>query len=647
MKLSTKIYGLDKILRGGLDLDKDPLAIVIRGAANTHRTLFALQLLYGLGLSLKESDNSDNLQAYYASMYDNQAFLEEMMVNTLISAFFRLMIRKKIENPDAEISELSSFTNFFFDTSDILFQSHQQSQDVGALIRDIKEKPEDLIADGVLYYHSRTGALHYRTHDYVADDTNMVYHRAKASINEFVDLKDSHANGAIKIMEDYLQLQLFRMNIVTKNNKMMIPNDCKLLGMELDNAYTYKVKEVRELLTSMKHKSRISVLVANESVEVDMNDVDILIDLNNKEEQGYLFHYMTLFKNSAKYSMSGTYQYKARDYGIEVFPSLHFYSIKKKSFHRSFIYTHAGIIGDTYPQFLERKLSEVQNTSDISYEEYLREKNNTLKKDLGAMLPRKSMEYVSYDLLNHIFMHNQNNAGTVTAIVGGGNTFKRFLTIGSAFSSAVKGEDTLLILLNKEKPLIQKRMSCPARLLHCTHKEKCEKCYRFFHLMNIYPEKITAEEFVYILNQHLILGYGSGRYIKRIIIDGLQAVDYSFPFLKGNALFLSSVINLCRDKNISLYVISDKEAGLCGELVALADNVVKTEKNRDGRPRIFIDRCSGHNNPPSKMYCGEVRHIHTMFECKEQYHKDNGCGKKSYELSFNPLQFKEKTVLGK
>ena len=45
-RIPTQIYGLDKLLYGGLDIIKRPFTIVIRGGAGSESTLFGLQLLY-------------------------------------------------------------------------------------------------------------------------------------------------------------------------------------------------------------------------------------------------------------------------------------------------------------------------------------------------------------------------------------------------------------------------------------------------------------------------------------------------------------------------------------------------------------------------------------------------------------------------
>lgn len=65
-KLSSKIYGLNKILKGGIDYDSEKgVVIFIRGAVNTHRTLLGIQLLYGLALSAKENGIARNSEIFF------------------------------------------------------------------------------------------------------------------------------------------------------------------------------------------------------------------------------------------------------------------------------------------------------------------------------------------------------------------------------------------------------------------------------------------------------------------------------------------------------------------------------------------------------------------------------------------------------
>ena len=73
----------------------------------------------------------------------------------------------------------------------------------------------------------------------------------------------------------------------------------------------------------------------------------------------------------------------------------------------------------------------------------------------------------------------------------------------------------------------------------------------------------------------------------------------------------------------------------------MADNIVCTEKDEKGNPKIYVERCSGYYNPPSKLYCGVVEKIDRLFECNEQYHKDSG---NTYSFTLNPVYLEDESV---
>lgn len=94
-KLSTKIPGLGKVLKGGLDYYGKSLIVAVRGNANTHKTLFGLQLAYGFAMSLKEKNVVSEPHLCCFSMCHDKEFLDELMINTLISAYTQVLIKKE------------------------------------------------------------------------------------------------------------------------------------------------------------------------------------------------------------------------------------------------------------------------------------------------------------------------------------------------------------------------------------------------------------------------------------------------------------------------------------------------------------------------------------------------------------------------
>lgn len=648
-RIPTRIEGLDRLLGGGLDIIRKPFTIVLRGGVGTDSTQFCLQLLYGIALSLNDAERNFP-QSYkstpvYVSSCHKKADIENILTDTFLSSCLYAMTKKIIENSYEE-SDMSSVTRILFDTSRILSTQNAIQSNITIPVREIESNPDRLIAESALYYSSRTGALHYRTVDSVANNLNIIYPRKYSSINQYAKFSQT----ANSILYRLLNIQALNVKILPQ---VEFSNVVKtfLLAYEIDDTKDFSMDSIRELIRQLKLKSQISILVVDDDTKIPANDADIIIDLYNKAYGGYVFHYLNISQNSHQYSALGEHQYKKRDFGIEVFPSIHTYSKKKKNFHRSQLYTHSSVIEDTFPQYIERKTRH--NQEEATYEDYVNNKEKYILENMKSLHPSDEGQFISYDILQKIFItskdykgyddFNENETGLVTAIIGNGNTYKRYLTIGCAFSAAVNNQDTLIVVLSKEKHLIQKRMSCPALMLSNRYKTRCIQCYKHFHFMSIYPEYITRDEFVYMLNQHIKLAYDKRkeRYVRRIIIDDLQILDYSFPFLKGDSDFLTAVMNICRENGIDLYILCDKQAKSRDALKALADNVVCTEKNDKGLPKIYVERCSGYYNPPSKMYCGIIKNIKKLFECNMQY---NDQGHEDYELSINPVYVDDRSL---
>lgn len=629
-RIPTQIYGFDKLLYGGFDIIKRPFTIVIRGGAGSESTLFGLQLLYGIALSLNEKERDTPFKIpvtpYFVTSCHKNKDIDTLMLDTFISSCIYSMTKRIIDNSYCE-SDLSRLTNCFFDTGNIINCNSWPPHFPKKPVQEIKTIPDQLIAESVMYYNNRTRALHYRTADNIADLSNMVYKRKYQSINEYLMHEDK--DDFNQFLYRALHTKMLKTEILSfeEMNQIVAP---VLMAVEMDNTKGTSFDEMRKTISELKQMADISILIVDEETNIPANDSDILIDLYNKTRNGYVLHYLNMKQNSHQSSVLGEHQYKRRDFGIEVFPSIHTYDKKKKNFHRSLIFTQSSIIDDTFPQYLSRQAKLHQN---YSYEDFLENRSKFTEEMMNELHPSNNVKLISYDILKKIFLTGQkedrkqkdsschDEKGLVTAIIGAGNTFKRYLTIGSAFSAAVNNEDTLIVVLNKEKHLIQKRMACPARMRHNCYKPHCADCYRHFHLMNIYPEHITRDEFVYMLHQRIRLAFDkpAGRYIRRIIIDDLQTLDYSFPLLEGDTDFLSAVMSICRDHDISLYILCDKDAKSRDILKVLADNVVCTEKTEEGLPKIYVERCSKYYNPPSKMYCGVVDKIEELFECNEQY----------------------------
>ena len=252
----------------------------------------------------------------------------------------------------------------------------------------------------------------------------------------------------------------------------------------------------------------------------------------------------------------------------------------------------------------------------------------------------------------------------ITALIGNPNSYKRLLANAATFNAARKGEHTLIILFDKEEGDVCRQTVCPgfrsegpcritidgqihenhqldnwmpcARPMNgkkgmapfricddscldrkeCMLAAECTKCYEYIHFFGIRMGCISADELFSVIKEQLETKFANGECFKRVVIDDLQKVDFSFPLLKNNQLFLSALITLFREYNVKAQILCDKRAMLALPLCSMADNVVcmRREEEDVDNVTIYIERNSEHVEP-SGIYRYTVKNIERMFRC--------------------------------
>ena len=161
---------------------------------------------------------------------------------------------------------------------------------------------------------------------------------------------------------------------------------------------------------------------------------------------------------------------------------------------------------------------------------------------------------------------------------------------------------------------------CSSCTVSCEFMDKCQNCYENIHFLSLRMGCITAEEILFVLEQQIDLSFKDGKHVKHIFIEDLQKIDYSFPLLKSNKLFLSALVTFCRDRKVDLTILSDKKASLTQELCTLADNVICMErevKDRDRAATIRIER-SSQPHEISKIMSYKIKDMLKLFRCDSE-----------------------------
>lgn len=659
-KLPTGIRGLDKVLYGGIDanvlkalqiggnnIPRTPLVIVIKGSEDDNdKSMLAMQMLYGIAQSVEnikadyQHINSDwNKPVMYSTYYQTHK-LDDMFLDYFISSSLQEILRKKASK-DANVNLSSNiFTNLLFDSSNILCQGISTKANIPYTA--VANTTDAMIGDGIIYYNRRTNSLHVKA-NLTADDNkyNQVYLRKFDSINEYRQMYSNKQQDTLFYKYTGLHFLPFSMigNLSYSQLTTSIANPKELIAVDLSAYKDLAVTKINGLL-NLLHDAKIVILVVDSTAEIPENRVNMMIELSQKVDNLFVLKYLQITKSDSQDFAPGLHQYKKRDYGIEVYPRKELYLYERRYLQRALVYTHADAVTETYQQYM-RQQKYYQGDDAVSYDDYKEELKKN--KPFFSLYPQNYMQQMSIDLLNKILipvnpLRQQNkkskekddlmaeeymygNAGFVTAVVGKANTYKRFLTFGGIFGSACSKDHTLIVMMNKEESVTRRRLICPAKPWKVDKMDYCRECYGYIHFMNICMGNITPEEFLYYLEKQIEVPYDyeSKKRIRRIVIDDLQILDFCFPRLEKNGLFLAALAELCRVHDIILYFLCDTASELLPTLRALADNVIFTKKDESGHPLIFVEKFAGYTNTPSKMYCGKVKNVNKLFRCVENH----------------------------
>ena len=677
--MRTNIPGFDELLYGGLDISSPCTVIFIKGEEDAERALFGMQFLYGLAQSIKDILPEADFKKYYPnfiSTVQDPAYINDVLLDIIISSSITRLRNQKLSS---DIKYSNTFSSVFFDLNKILCAYFEPSL-YDYLPLNIIDDIDELICLEAVYYSNRTNSLHFRTKDATSDTSNILFGRKHNElIHYFVDDPTEGTeidSSCLKIMNDlseyvgfnyvpmYISQQpdLFEIKDVLINTNLTvldIPNldktnykdlidaisdakrECKRIADETEKSVAFEENGINE--TSIPHHVIVVTLPSEAENLIPDYLADMIISLKPNEIQNYRIDQLSIVKSKLQTSSLGWHQYKYRDYGFEVYPSLHRVFQVRRYLQRAMVYTHSNVISDTYQQYLFQTDSDNCNNS---LQDYLNSRCKITEAYLEALYPEQRLDYRTSELLSRIVLHNPEKEPQkgdteamiqghihktqegVTAIIGNGNTFKRFLTFGGIFSSSINKEHTLILMLNKDERMIRRRLGCPARINRDRCDNRCENCYSFIHFMNIMMGCITPEEFIYYLQLQLDTPFQDGKTIKRIIIDDLQILDYCFPLLKNNSLFISALAMLCRERDITLHILCDKNGESVQALRAIADNIICTDRDESGKLLVYVERFAGYHNSPSKIYCGKVCSVSQLFECYDRrntcFHINNG-----------------------
>lgn len=610
-----------------------------------------------------------------------------------------------------------------------------------------KELPK-MLCKGIVYYNSRTNSLHYKR-NYSGDDWyNLVATRRFDTIKKYIEVLNGPHNSrlnasdneCVKFFLDSLLDVDFNADENGVESKVIqfprnptailraIENDIYEKAFKYGNTYEkqeagnsscarrqpYDVlvidglselcdKDLEDFpFTSIVGQSRqlakVSIFVFDER-EGARCDADMVIDMNESmdENEEYVYHTLRISKSLFQTTVLGWHQYKRRDEGIEIFPSIHLLLSKRYYIAGKRQQIGQDLYESNYDEYIDSLNYEdciLEGINDCPavtpYEDYLKQEQHHAKelhklfflkyREIIEGIPKESKQYsldnpvealqkvlslyTKQELQKQVASNklvsvhgspsalSMNDHFTSTVLIGNPNSYKRMLALSMAYKMAQQQIHTVFFLFDKDELDMRRKMVCPAfcnaKLANSAIKEsglqqaseqkdnemldRCYRCSHYIHTYNLRMGCISAEEFFSILLDQISLfcnpapKTGLEQSWFHIVIDDLQKIDFSFPFLRSNSLFLSTLLAVCQKHFVKLTILCDKSASLAHEACSLADNVIDLFRSPENINEVdlFVER-DREEVVPSHLVKFHIKDILHLFTCDGLNMKiDNG-----------------------
>lgn len=617
-KLSTKIHGLDNLFHGGLHLEtiegKNPnLMIVIRGEHGTNKIHLAMQMCQGLKDSMskstvnknlkdeceesgasseeheteRKSENQDSIESntdmLFVSLNKDGNKVEELFLDFYVK---RLMknIQTKADGWDKDYNLIKAIFKLNDDYKGFVLSGVDKIKKLESTIKYLssdyqgseefnKNILQKVLASGVLYYNTRTHGIHIRQQkkNDDSDDTLLL------KINKDADrLPKVSFWGRNELNEG--------------NNKaggcIIFYNLLRKMGRQDDSCYKCIMIDGLSILTPeeseecplnalielMRNKCTIGILNTNDNVSLSKLDSDIIIDLRNRVDE--ITHHtkkeLCIYKCLYQKNTYGWHQYKMRNAGVEVIPSLHKILSRRN--------------------YMDESASEAMlPLKQVSYSYWLSENKESLTETSG--ISQLIGNYANFsrtktDLYDKI---NQGKLVYVPSKSDEKNVLQKFV---DAFEQS--SDHILFVNLKRSRK----------DFWECVKDNDSVKKNTKIHFFGFRAGCIYADEFLYILEQQVA---AIAREIKRdiesenkknkknypiffyyknvhIVLGDLNILQYSYPCLYDEKLFLPSLSALTKGNYMTNYIYLSEEkdsaenAKLRRQVKAIADEELNLPK---------------------------------------------------------------------
>lgn len=655
-KIITGITGLDDLFFGGLYIakrsDNDKLIIVVKGCKGSDKTLFAMQLMYGIAKSLHANFKQPKALFYSLNKLTNNLenrylnFFIRNWINQFVTQYRMIEYNKNRGDEELLAKKMEGNTILNF-----LFENYNHANH---LIEKIVEQ--------AVYYSMRTSSLHFRR-NYIGDDKdNFIAERRYDKVRDYYaayelylrkhkdrkDMSNFESNDSSTMEKD-----LHDLSYIIKNNETLLRNflyntfvDCDFLGKDFSNKTFYSPdpmsvyrnaikrledikqsidenkkelydvvvvdgfsqlsnRELQELPYSyirgiMRGVAKVSILLFDDRDVIDF-DGDILIEMRQvSEDRGqYFFREMKIAKSVFQEYIHGWHKYRKFDEEIKIFPSLQ------------------GLLSERY--YTTKQMYNIgQNAFRKTFEEYI----NTNKCDdfdemWSSFSDSKRKKCEKYEKVNKIsfenfIIHNDVNAASVVAFVGD-FSLTRKMSLYFSYSYAGRNVDTLYVFWERYVDVMRNDLKYPSVYFERESDDVVMKYYDRLHMINMKMGGLCVEEFFSLLLQQISF-YCIGDINRKneqkelhIVIDDLYRMESIFAFTGASSLFLETLVTIAHNHKVKMTILCSPSSSFLRKLKLLADEIFEVMSDSECNNALLINGEIYKEDKLLSLCCKEIK----------------------------------------
>ena len=549
--IRTGIEGLDKVLNGGIIYD-DSVVIVVRGKRGIFKTILGMQTMLGVQRSFETDDPQKEYPISFYSLNKSDRILKRMLRSMVVSREVEAIKKGKPNRLRLYLNNIGG--GYTALEEDIRHQLLTFDSNTDRFLRGEEVTPITInISD-----------------DDIVDKTKLTLQGYGNNENQ-TDYLSPNLNDFSDMMQKIEALPTKEPGKEQHHACIVVDGLSRMTEEELGRLPLEMLEQV------LRQKSKISILIMNDSETIRNLDADIIIDMQRSYDavHNYTYHELNIAKNVKGQFAFGWHKYKSMNGLLYVYPSIHKLLSQQYSVDNTFIQAIStdGRYAQPFASMSEDRvppLSLGEGPVPMDYPDRRISENE--KRDTPAKID---------DILPKLITPHRVNKSRVTTIIGNHNTFKRFLASITILNSIMSGHEVLVLLLNERRKGMMDLIDKIRKDAGINAEDAAEAYQRLF-FWEVRMGCISPEELISFVMEYIQMQKNKcpKKRIDVFFID-LATVEQCFPMINNESLFVPTLSTLCRERKVDLHFVCNKKFSRRSTVCTVSDTLICTERNNE------------------------------------------------------------------